>query len=460
MRSSGTQTQTLEPHNPRPRCCAVALCVLLCVTLPASELRAAPPQGVPLAPGPTTAPTAPNGQQASEQVKMRVRLVDLQDFIGKAEPVQAEPAQAEPVAPLIALGPDVGTAIGPDSPCPVNGFHCIGCRNCAKRGMKGWKGAGPIPWEAFAQGEYIGPTRLAHVPEYRIRVDDILDFVFRLTRDASSEPYRMEVGDVIRIESLTAPELNQDTLVEPDGSISLRMVGQVRAFGLSFGALRTQLEEKYKAHVKAPSISISPVKISTRLDELRNSVDNRYGRGGQSTLSRVTPEGTVQLPAIGSVPAQGMTLDELQMEIEARYRKVVQGLGVTAILQQRAPRYVFVVGEVRAPGRYTLEGPTTLMQSIALAGGWNLGGNLNHVVVFRRDDNWNLMATKLNIFSALYGKEPCPGDEIWIRDSDIVVVPKRTIRVADDLIELYFTRGIYGVVPLNYSLYVNRLTNF
>ena len=71
----------------------------------------------------------------------------------------------------------------------------------------------------------------------------------------------------------------------------------------------------------------------------------------------------------------------------------------------------------------------------------------HNVVVFRRDHNWNLMATKLNIFPALYGRQPCPADEIWIRDSDIVVVPKSPILIADDFIELVFTRGIYGVFP-------------
>jgi polysaccharide export outer membrane protein len=62
------------------------------------------------------------------------------------------------------------------------------------------------------------------------------------------------------------------------------------------------------------------------------------------------------------------------------------------------------------------------------------------------------MATKLDVFGALYGKTPCPADEIWLRDSDIVVVPKRSILVADDFIELVFTRGIYGVIPLNLNV--------
>jgi hypothetical protein len=37
------------------------------------------------------------------------------------------------------------------------------------------------------------------------------------------------------------------------------------------------------------------------------------------------------------------------------------------------------------------------MQAIAMAGSWNVGAHLSHVVVFRRDENWQLMATRVNI---------------------------------------------------------------
>ncbi len=112
---------------------------------------------------------------------------------------------------------------------------------------------------------------------------------------------------------------------------------------------------------------------------------------------------------------------------------------------------MYVLGEVKTPGRYTLTGPTTVMQSISLAGSWNVGGNVRQVVVFRRGDDWRLMATMLDLRGALYGKSPCPADEIWINDSDLVVIPKSPILVLDNFIELVFTRGVYGVVPFNLS---------
>jgi len=105
-----------------------------------------------------------------------------------------------------------------------------------------------------------------------------------------------------------------------------------------------------------------------------------------------------------------------------------------------------------------MEGPTTLMQAIAMAGSWNVGAGLNEVVVFRRDENWQLMATKVNIRTSLLFKKPCPAGEIWLRDSDIVLVPKSPILCADDVINLVFTRGIYGVFPMSATLNFSKLT--
>jgi polysaccharide export outer membrane protein len=42
----------------------------------------------------------------------------------------------------------------------------------------------------------------------------------------------------------------------------------------------------------------------------------------------------------------------------------------------------------------------------------------------------------------------CPVNDLWVADSDIIVVPKTKILVFDEFVELIFTRGIYGVLPL------------
>ena len=87
-----------------------------------------------------------------------------------------------------------------------------------------------IPWEAFAYGEYIGPHRTPHVPEYRLRINDRVEFVFQLTREQSFQPYRFDGWRTrSRFSSSTDAELNQGAengiTILSDGSISLRLIG-------------------------------------------------------------------------------------------------------------------------------------------------------------------------------------------------------------------------------------------
>ncbi len=58
----------------------------------------------------------------------------------------------------------------------------------------------------------------------------------------------------------------------------------------------------------------------------------------------------------------------------------------------------------------------------------------------------------IDLEGALFGHQPCPPGEIWIDDSDVIIVPKSKILVADDFIDLVFTRGIYGVFPMINSM--------
>ena len=346
-------------------------------------------------------------------------------------------------------------ALGPAAPCnicAVDGSHC----DCRRWG--GWENARAIAWQAYAQGEYVGHARIAHVPEYRLRVDDEMDLVYRLTREETAQPYRLNVGDEIRVESFTDADLNRDLIIQPDGTITLRLLGQVRATGLTVTLLREELEKRYTKYYKVPAITVTPLRVNTKLEDLRAAVDRRYGLGGQSQLARVTPEGTIALPALGSVPAQGLTLSELQRELNERYRQDIEGIEVIPVLVRRAPRYVYVLGEVATPGRFELTGPTTVIQAISMAGSWNVGANLRQIVVFRRGDDWRLMATMLDLEPALNGHKACPPGEIWLSDSDIVIVPKSPILRADDFINLVFTRGIYGVFPMSTSVSFSKLS--
>jgi polysaccharide export outer membrane protein len=306
---------------------------------------------------------------------------------------------------------------------------------------------GPLPWETYAHGEYVGPHRDLHVPEYRLRPDDELEMVFRLTRERSGRPYELAVSDRIRIESIGDKDLDRELEVQPDGSLTLPLVGQVLGAGRTTDEVRLDLEKRYKEFYKNPAITVTPIRVNTKLEDLRATVDSRAGQGGQSRIARVAPDGTISLPALGKVPAQGLTLDELKREVDARYNSLFDGIEITPVLSRRAPRFIYVVGDVRKPGRFEMVGPTTVIQSIALAEGTNVGANLRQIVIFRRAADWRLLATKIDVRGALYGQRPAPSDELWLRDSDVVVVPKSPVKTVTDAISLIATQGVYAAAP-------------
>ena len=319
-----------------------------------------------------------------------------------------------------------------------------------------WDERGPINWQAYAQGEYVGHARTAHVPQYRVRVDDQIAFVFRLTREVDSSPYELQVGDSIRVESLTGDSgaaetardnIRRDLVIQPDGTISLPLLGQVRAAGMTVDGLRLHLEERYTRFYKVPAITVTPLTVNTKLNDLIASVDARQGTGGLKLEIKVNPDGKLYLPAIGAVCAQGLTIEELKQEVDARFEATIPGIDVTPLITQRAPRFVFVLGEVKQPGRYTLEGPTTLMGALALAGDSILGSNLRQIVVIRRGDDWRMLATMVDLQGAKYARRPVPADDIWINDSDIIIVPKSPIHVANEFIHQFFSQGLYSMFP-------------
>jgi polysaccharide export outer membrane protein len=276
-------------------------------------------------------------------------------------------------------------------------------------GKPGWNDTRSIDWQRYAQGEYVGHGRSAHVEKYRLRPGDVLDFVLRVTRRETSGPYRLNPGDRLRIESVTDDEIDEELVVDPDGTIAPRLLGSIHVARRSVAQVREELERRYQAYYKVPAITVTPTVVNARLEDLRATADDRRGRGGQTRQATVTPEGTVRLTALGVVPAQGLSLDELKRELDERLAVRVEGVELTPVLVSRAPRYVYVVGEVKKPGRYELAGPTTVMQAISLAGGWNHGGNLWSTVVFRRGDDWRLLASRLELRTPLYGHQPARG---------------------------------------------------
>lgn len=284
------------------------------------------------------------------------------------------------------------------------------------------------------------------LPEYRVRPADQLEVVYRLVRDGFSGDYQFEIGDCLRIESLVDDKLNRELTVQPDGTIDLLLLGPVRIVRQTAPQVQSELNERYKKYYKLTDINVTRVKTHSRAAELLSALQNHTGAA--SKLIRVTPEGTISLPAIGVLPAQGLTLAEIEREATERYKQFATGLEVSVLLAQSAPQFVFIVGQVRNPGRHELTGPTSLLQSLALGGGWTPGQQPGDVIIVRRDESGQLLATRLSARGLLCGEHSALAHEFWIGDGDVIVaVPQVHARCTDAFLRHCLPSSIWHSPP-------------
>lgn len=79
-----------------------------------------------------------------------------------------------------------------------------------------------------------------------------------------SDAYAIGIGDILEISVWKNPELSTTVPVRPDGRISVPLLNDVRAAGLTPLALRQTLTEGYKEYVTAPGVSVVVKEIHSR----------------------------------------------------------------------------------------------------------------------------------------------------------------------------------------------------
>ncbi len=330
---------------------------------------------------------------------------------------------------------------------------CISAVDCAQgtTGEGRWTDANRTEFQPLLHGEYIGPVRLPAMLEYRIRVNDEVTFTYIPTRSRATQDYRLMAGDIIQISSISEESLRRERIqVQPDGKVYLPALEEpIVAYGKTIQQLRVELEKAYKKYFNIPAIDVEPAEVNRVLADLLDSVNGPFAPGGRAFPTVVNPDGRIQLPMLGGVYVLGMTLEEIKREVNLRYQAQITGIEVEPRLTQQAPHFFHVYGQVGSPGQFELRGPTTVTAGIAQAGGVSLGGNARQIVIFRRAEDWRLVSTVLDLRGAHLGKRPNPSDEIWLRDSDLIIVPERPITRANQAIQQIFTDGIYRVVPFS-----------
>jgi polysaccharide biosynthesis/export protein len=157
-----------------------------------------------------------------------------------------------------------------------------------------------------------------------------------------------------------------------------------------------------------------------------------------STLNRtaiVLPGGQISLPLIGSVPAGGRTLGEVQADVVAQLSGSFAAaptvyVTLSALAERLPPGEpptidVFIVGAANTPGRIEMPPRSTLLQAIAQAGGLSPFAAKKRIQLRRTDKQGNEKTYRLN-FEAIEMGEGA-GGATQLVDGDVIIVPQRKL---------------------------------
>lgn len=182
---------------------------------------------------------------------------------------------------------------------------------------------------------------------------------------AAQDSYRIQPGDVLRVEVLEDSSINRDALVLPDGRISIPMAGTVPAAGRTITQVQSAVTQRLSPNFSnAPTVFVSISKLRER--------------------ERVTATAPVE-----------KTID------------------------------IFVMGEVTQPGKVAVAQGTTLLQALAQIGGFSKFAATKRVQLRRADKSGRERVYNINYNDILAGTSSI--GMTTLAEGDVIIVPERRL---------------------------------
>ncbi len=185
------------------------------------------------------------------------------------------------------------------------------------------------------------------------------------------------------------------------------------------------------AGAQTPTVDRTPTRADTRAAD---SSSNEYHIGPRDLVAvhvfeepqlnvdvRVNEDGTIRLPLVGNVPAEGLTENELAARLKKTLESsLLQRASVSVEVLEFRSRPISVIGAVKKPGNLDVSGRLTLLEALTAAGG--LGENHgNSVNVLRRAENGLTDQVSISVDELLV--QANPDVNIPIFANDLINVP-------------------------------------
>jgi polysaccharide export outer membrane protein len=186
--------------------------------------------------------------------------------------------------------------------------------------------------------------------------------------------YQIQPGDVLQMEVLEDPSLNRSLLVLPDGSVSLPLVGTVRATGKSVESMRSAISTALASNFA------SPPTVFLSVGQLNPMTSAVTAAQAQAVAANVRPYGTVA---------------------------------------------VYAMGEFNTQGRLDIQSGTTLLQFLAETGGLTRFAAIKRIQLHRPDKKTGMETVYKFNYKAIQAGARAP--VIVLREGDVIVAPERRL---------------------------------
>jgi polysaccharide biosynthesis/export protein len=141
-------------------------------------------------------------------------------------------------------------------------------------------------------------------------------------------------------------------------------------------------------------------------------------------ISRSIPvrsDGKISLPLVGEIQAAGETPLKLEQNIATRLKGFIEEPEVTVIVQQINSQKINILGMVTKPGTYPLVGSTTVLDAIALAGGFRDFAKQKSIYVLRQNSDGTEARLLFNYREVIKGRNTA--QNIVLHPRDTIIVP-------------------------------------
>ncbi len=255
---------------------------------------------------------------------------------------------------------------------------------------------------------------------------------------APPQEYRVRPGDRLQVSLWGEPAVNTDTVVMPNGTVSLALVGNLQVMDKTIPELTEALRQAYLHYYKNPKISLSVIPKNPPVVYLEGNV-NKPGPVEYEPQRRL-----LDYLGLAGGPAPGADLSHILISsgVAAGASRITLDISATASGQEpalnptvqpgdtiwvgRPTLPVSVVGAVQRPGIFDYRSGWRLTDYVSMAGGPTNHAKMRNVVLKYTDPAGKSAVRELNLAEALKQPEKAELNPV-LASGDIVTVPEKML---------------------------------